>query len=171
VSDPRAMATAQRTYLEMRDPAALRPARLDDPTITVEHAVDCFPALWRFLYAEVGRRYHWVDRLGWTDEQIRDHLDDDAVSIWLLMVKGTLAGYFELHRDQEDGIEIAYFGLFHEFTGRGLGAHLLTVAVERAWGLTSSRVWLHTCSLDHPAALPNYIKRGFTPFKSEEYSL
>jgi GNAT superfamily N-acetyltransferase len=165
------MATAQRTYLEMRDRAALCPARLDDPSIRVEHAELCPPALWRFLYAEVGRQYRWVDRLGWSDDQIRAHLDDDAVSIWLMTVRGTLAGYFELRLDEEGGVEIAYFGLFHEFTGRGLGAHLLTTAVDRAWSLTSNRIWLHTCSLDHPAALPNYIKRGFTPFKTEEYSL
>ncbi len=165
------MATAQRTYLEMREPAALRPARVDDPTIRVDHAADCFPALWRFLYSEVGRKYRWVDRLGWTDERIRSHIENDAVSIWEMMVKGTLAGYFELQRDADDGIEIAYFGLFDEFTGRGLGGHLLTVAAETAWRMTSHRVWLHTCSLDHPAALPNYIKRGFTLFKTEEYSL
>ena len=163
--------TALRTYLEMRDPAALRPARHDDPSIRVEHAERCYPALWRFLYAEVGRRYHWVDRLGWSDQAIQAHLDDNAVSIWLMTVRGTLAGYFELRRDDEGGVEIAYFGLFHEFTGHGLGAHLLTEAAERAWTLTSSRVWLHTCSLDHPAALPNYINRGFTPFRTEEYSL
>jgi GNAT superfamily N-acetyltransferase len=165
------MATASRTYLEMREPSSLRPARLDDQTISVSRAEECYPALWRFLYAEVGRKYHWVDRLGWSHEQIRAHLDDDAVSIWLMMVNGTLAGYFELTRDEEDGIEIAYFGLFDEFTGRGLGKHLLTVAVEAAWSLSPKRVWLHTCTLDHPAALPNYVKRGFTPFKTEEYSL
>jgi GNAT superfamily N-acetyltransferase len=165
------MATASRTYLEMREPAALRPARLDDPTIRIERAHDCFPALWRFLYAEVGRKYHWFDRLGWSHERIRAHLDNDAVSIWTMTVRGTLAGYFELQRDEDGGIEIAYFGLFDEFTGRGLGAHLLTAAVEVAWSLTSTRVWLHTCSLDHPAALPNYVNRGFTPFKTEEYSL
>jgi GNAT superfamily N-acetyltransferase len=165
------METASRTYLEMREPAALRPARLDDPTIRVDCAEDCFPALWRFLYSEVGRKYRWIDRLGWSDEQIRAYLDDDAVSVWLLTVRGTLAGYFELKRDDEGGIEIAYFGLFDEFTGRGLGKHLLTVAVEAAWSLRPTRVWLHTCTLDHPAALPNYIKRGFTPFKTEEYSV
>ena len=88
-----------------------------------------------------------------------------------MTVKGTLAGYFELQRDADDGIEIAYFGLFDEFTGRGLGGHLLTVAAETAWRMTSHRVWLHTCSLDHPAALPNYMNRGFTLFKTEEYSL
>jgi GNAT superfamily N-acetyltransferase len=165
------MATAERTYLEMRTPGALQPAVLDDPAIRIEQAELCTPALYRFLYGEVGRRYHWVDRLGWTDVQIRTHLESGRVSIWLMTVRGTPAGYFELRRDDEDAMEIAYFGLFEEFTGRGLGAHLLTRAVEQAWRMTSSRVWLHTCSLDHPAALPNYVRRGFTPYRTEEYSL
>ena len=165
------MPTAQRTYLERRAPGELRPARVDDPSIHVEHAALCTPALWRFLYAEVGRRYHWVDRLGMTDDEIRAHLNGGAVSIWLLMVQGTPAGYFELTRDQDGGMEISYFGLFHEFTGRGLGAHMLTLAVEQAWRMTSSRVWLHTCSFDHPAALANYVRRGFTPYRTEEYSV
>jgi GNAT superfamily N-acetyltransferase len=165
------MATAERTYLEMRTPGALQPAVLDDPAIQIEQAELCTPALYRFLYGEVGRRYHWVDRLGWTDVQIRTHLESGRVSIWLMTVRGTPAGYFELRRDDEDAMEIAYFGLFEEFTGRGLGAHLLTRAVEQAWRMTSSRVWLHTCSLDHPAALPNYVRRGFTPYRTEEYSL
>jgi GNAT superfamily N-acetyltransferase len=155
----------------MRDPAALRPARLDDPSIRLEQAELCPPALWRFLYAEVGRQYRWVDRLGWSDDRVAAHLADEAVSIWLLTVKGTPAGYVELRLDGDGGVEIAYLGLFQEFTGRGLGKHLVTAAVEQAWRLKPGRVWLHTCSLDHPAALPNYISRGFTPFKTEEYSL
>jgi GNAT superfamily N-acetyltransferase len=165
------MTTAQRTYLEMRAPGDLRPARLDDPLIRLEHAALCTPALWRFLYAEVGRRYHWVDRLGMTDDEISAHLNSGDVSIWLLSVRGTPAGYFELTRDREGGIEISYFGLLPEFTGRGLGAHMLTLAVEQAWRMTGSRVWLHTCSLDHPAALRNYLSRGFTLLRTEEYSL
>jgi GNAT superfamily N-acetyltransferase len=165
------MAIAKRTYLEMRDPSALVPSWRDDPSIRVEHAERCFPALWRFLYGEVGRRYQWIDRLGWSDDRVRTHLDDRAVSVWLLTVKGTLAGYFELREDEEGGVEIAYLGLFDEFTGYGLGAHLVTAAVQRAWKLTSRRVWLHTCSLDHPAALPNYVNRGFTLFRTEEYSV
>jgi GNAT superfamily N-acetyltransferase len=165
------MATARRTYLEMRAPAALQPSVLADPAIRIEQAELCTPALYRFLYGEVGRRYHWVDRLGWTDEEIRAHLETGRVSIWLMTVRGTPVGYFELRRDEEDAMEIAYFGLFEEFTGRGLGGHLLTRAVEQAWRMTSSRVWLHTCSLDHPAALPNYVRRGFTPYRTEEYSL
>jgi GNAT superfamily N-acetyltransferase len=165
------MTSAQRTYFEMHAPGELRPARLDDASIRVEHAVLCTPALWRFLYGEVGRRYQWVDRLGWSDDQIRAHLSGGAVSIWLLTVQGTPAGYFELHRDADGGVEISYFGLFEEFMGRRLGAHMLTHAVEQAWRMTSSRVWLHTCSLDHPAAVGNYLARGFTPYRTEEYSL
>ena len=165
------MATAQRTYLEMREPGALRPAALDDPSIRIEQAVLCTPALYRFLYGEVGRQYHWVDRLSWSDTDIRAHLDGGRVSIWIMSVQGTPAGYFELSKDDDGAIEIAYFGLFEEFTGRRLGAHLLTRAVEQAWRMTTSRVWLHTCSLDHPAALPNYVGRGFTPYRTEEYSL
>lgn len=159
----------QRTYLEMRSPAALRPAHVDDPSIRIDRAEQCYPALWRFLYAEVGRRYHWVDRLAWTDDEIRAHLA--TVSIWLMTVRGTPAGYFELREDDEGGVEIAYLGLLDGFTGRGLGSHMLTAAVERAWNFTQRRVWLHTCTLDHPAALPNYIKRGFTPVRVEEYSV
>jgi GNAT superfamily N-acetyltransferase len=165
------MASAQRTYLEMRRRDALRPARIADPAIRVEHAERCYPALWRFLYAEVGRKYRWTDRLTWSDDEIRAHLDGGDISIWLLMVHGTLAGYFELRRDEEGGVEIAYFGLFDDFIGQGLGGHLLTVAVETAWRFTTTRVWLHTCSFDHPGALPNYLRRGFTPCKTEEYSV
>jgi GNAT superfamily N-acetyltransferase len=165
------MATAQRTYLEMRDPRWLRPARVTDPTIRLLCAEQCYPALYRFLYGEVGRRYNWTDRLSWSDDEIRAHLAQPSVSIWLLLVRGTPAGYFELKADDGGGIEIAYFGLFEEFIGRGLGAHLLTEAVETAWSFAPDRVWLHTCSFDHPAAIPNYTSRGFTPYKTEEYSV
>jgi GNAT superfamily N-acetyltransferase len=165
------MAIAQRTYLEMRDPSWLRPARLPDASLRLVRAEQCYPALYRFLYGEVGRRYHWFDRLSWTDDEIRAHLAQPTVSIWLLLAAGTPGGYFELKEDEDGGIEIAYFGLFDEFLGRGLGAHLLTEAVETAWGFGPARVWLHTCSFDHPAALPNYTRRGFTPYETEEYSV
>jgi GNAT superfamily N-acetyltransferase len=165
------MRTVQRTYLEMRAPSQLRRARLADDTLRLVRAERCYPALYRYLYGEVGRRYHWFDRLPWTDDQIRAHLAQPGVSIWLLLVSGTPAGYFELQADDEGGMEIAYFGLFDEFLGRGLGAHLLTEAVETAWHFGPVRVWLHTCSFDHPAALPNYTRRGFTPYKTEEYSV
>jgi GNAT superfamily N-acetyltransferase len=160
---------AVRTYLEMRDPAALRPARIVDDSIRTERVFECPASFWRYLYTEVGRDYRWIDRLPWPDESVRAYLNDPAVSLWLMTVRGAPAGYFELRRDRRGGLEIAYFGLLPEFTGRGLGAHLLTEAVEKAWALGADRVWLHTSSLDHPAALPNYLKRGFTAFDTETY--
>lgn len=160
---------ATRTFLEMRDPSVLRPARVPEVAFAIEPLDPCPPAVWRFLYIEVGRRHRWIDRLDWTDEQARAYLDDPAVSLWLLTVDSEPAGYFELRRDSEGGIEIAYFGLMHAFQGRGLGGHLLSVAAQEAWALGATRVWLHTSTLDHPAALPNYLNRGFEVVRSENY--
>jgi GNAT superfamily N-acetyltransferase len=68
-------------------------------------------------------------------------------------------------------VEIAYFGLLPDFIGRGWGKYLLTRAAGAAWSLNPTRIWLHTCTLDHPAALPNYIKRGFCPVREETYEI
>jgi GNAT superfamily N-acetyltransferase len=84
---------------------------------------------------------------------------------------GDTAGYFELKKWEDGSTEIAYFGLLQKFIGRGLGKYLLTSAVERAWADGATRVWLHTCTDDDTAALPNYLKRGFKPYKIETYAV
>ena len=160
-----------RTYLEMRDASELQPARSGDPRIRLEQMHDCPAAVYRDLYIEVGRSYHWIDRLPWTDQQIADHLQQPAISLWRMTYDDATAGYFELRRCEDASIEVAYFGLLPKFIGRGLGKHLLTCATEQAWTDGANRVWLHTCTLDDPAALPNYLKRGFRPFRSEVYQL
>ena len=167
----RADVEVKRTYLEMTAASDLRPAPRTDPSARVERVEGSPASFYRYLYAEVGRACRWVDRLAWTDGDIRAHLATPGVSLWLLTVRAAPAGYFELKADAEGGVEIAYFGLLPEFIGRGYGKHLLTEAVERAWSLGARRVWLHTCSLDDPAALPNYLARGFRPFHEETYSV
>jgi ribosomal protein S18 acetylase RimI-like enzyme len=162
---------AVRTYLEMIDPSALDGAPSPGPDAVVERADDAPPALWRFLYTEVGREYHWVDRLGWTDDEIAAYLSDPALELWVLRAGGETAGYFELRKHPDGAVEIAYFGLLPAFVGRGLGKFLLTCAVERAWALGAARVWLHTSSLDHPSALSNYLSRGFSIWKQETYEV
>src|SRR5207302_10488113 len=92
------------------------------------------------------------------------------ISFWVMYRQGAPVGYFELRRDT-DAVEIVYFGLLPEFVGRGLGKALLTVAVRRAFELGAARVWLHTCTLDHPAALPNYLARGFKEYHKESYTI
>lgn len=158
-----------RTYLEMTAPAQLKAARLADSALVLEQVHDCPAATYRFLYGTVGERYHWADRRAWSDQEIRAHLGRPEITIWVLHQAGKTAGYFELAGQPDGSVEIAYFGLLHEYLGKGLGKHLLTLAVERAWGLGARRVWLHTCTLDHAAALPNYLRRGFLPFKTEVY--
>ena len=95
---------------------------------------------------------------------------DPDVSLWLLSSRGSPAGYFELRRHGDGSVEVAFFGLLPEFVGRGWGGHLLTLAVREAWAMRPARVWLHTCTLDHPAALHNYVKRGFRPVREETYT-
>jgi GNAT superfamily N-acetyltransferase len=158
-----------RTYLQIARPKDFKAALLDETTSRVERVVSCPASFYRYLYSEVGRFYHWVDRLGWSDQEIGAHLARPELSLWVMYEGGAPAGYFELERHEDGSTEIAYFGLIQEFIGRGLGKHLLSEAVGRAFDEGANRVWLHTCTLDDPAALPNYLKRGFTPFSQETY--
>jgi GNAT superfamily N-acetyltransferase len=155
----------------MTVPSALRPARAVVPNLSIERVEAPTASLWRYLYTEVGKQHRWFDRLPWTDEEAQAYLDDPAISLWLATIDAATAGYFELRREADGAVEIVYFGLLPEYTGRGLGGQLLTAAVERAWAAGATRVWLHTCTFDHPAAIPNYLKRGFTVFRIEQYTV
>jgi GNAT superfamily N-acetyltransferase len=158
-----------RTYLQLARPDDLNPARADAGQAEIVEVANCPASFYRYLYGEVGRLYYWTDRLPWTDDEIRAHLARPEIKLWVMYAEGAPAGYFELERHKDGSTEVAYFGMIQEFLGRGLGKHLLTEAAERAWSEGANRVWLHTCTLDHAAALPNYIKRGFAPFKQETY--
>lgn len=154
-------------YLEQTSPADLRKARSPRVPIEIVRAELPSPEFSRFLYTAVGGGWHWTDRLGWTAEQWSDWLAAD-VETWVAYERGTPAGYAQLQGQSEGNVEIAYFGLLPYAMGKGIGGHLLAFAVERAWDLAerlpraaTERVWVHTCSLDGPAALPNYRARGF----------
>jgi GNAT superfamily N-acetyltransferase len=155
----------------MRSPDELRSYHADDAHVRFERVQSCPVSFFRYLYREVGRRHHWVDRLAWSDARVAERLANASVSLWVMYVDGAPAGYAELERHPDNSTEIAYFGLLPEFTRRGLGKLMLTAAVERAWEQGTSRVWLHTCTLDDRAALPNYLERGFAPYKEESYSV
>lgn len=127
----------------------------------------CPVPLYRRLYKEVGEQWFWHDRLEWSDEDLAEHLASPMVGVWELMVGDESAGYFELQRQDDGSVEIAYFGLTPKFIGRGLGGMLLTRAVREAFVMGANRVWLHTCTLDSERALPSYKARGFREFKTE----
>jgi len=163
---------ATRTYLELREPGQFRPAFGQFPGLVVERVERPTPDLYRECYRTVGEAYHWRDRWDWTNEEIRRHLAQPEITLYVARRDGGLAGWYELRRvPDERSVEIAYFGLSPTAIGQGLGKHLLSCAVRDAWALRPARVWLHTCTLDHPAALPNYRKRGFAPYKTETYEV
>jgi ribosomal protein S18 acetylase RimI-like enzyme len=158
-----------RTYLEIPSLDRLVAAECPEAGFRLEHVSSCPAAFYRFLYAEVGRAYRWWDRREWTDGEIRAHLGQPQISLHVLYGHGAPAGYFELRACGDGSIEIAYFGLLPDFIGRGLGKYLLSCAVREAFSTTAGRVWLHTCTLDDAAALPNYLTRGFRPVREEKY--
>ena len=150
----------------------LRPKRSADAGFQVREKRD---RDWRFnrdLYFVVGEMWSWIDKRPWTDEQWQEYALEPRLRTYAAYYDNTVAGYYELRRDDEDGVEIAYFGLLPEFVGRGFGGALLTSAIEQAWsrrgGIAPSRVWVHTCNRDHPQALANYQARGMKIYKVEE---
>lgn len=154
-------------HLELTDLADFRPALSNGPELEVRQASIPCPALNRFFYATVGEQWSWIDRLPWTDDQWLAYLSRPELTTWIGYLSGTPAGYFELEVQAEGSVEILYFGLLPQFIGAGIGGTFLNTTVETAWKLGGKRVWLHTCSLDHPYALQNYQARGFTLFKEE----
>ena len=156
------------TSLEMRQapsgplpepPAAdVRIDRVETPTVP----------FYRFLYNTIGEPWLWGDRRKLSDEEIRAILQHPLVELHVLYLGGEPVGYAELDRRVEGDIEVAYFGIRPEFTGRRLGTYLLSHAIRRAWTFRPDRVWIHTCTLDHPAALPLYRRSGFEPYQTVE---
>ena len=155
------------TYLELNNPT------VHNDTVTNSDAYELIqsqvpsPELNRFLYCSVGFQYWWYERVNWSYDQWMTWLDTEKVQTWVAYLQGTPIGYFELERQPGENVEIAYFGLLPQFVGHGLGELLLTDAIDRAWAFGAKRVWVHTCTLDHPAALGNYHARGFKVFKEE----
>ncbi len=126
------------------------------------------PELNRRYYGLVGSQWQWTDRLKWSDDDWHRYVHRDGLGTWIGQFHDQPAGYFELESQADGNIEIAYFGLLHEFIGQGLGGALLSAAVQRAWNLPDTRrVWVHTCTHDHQHALDNYLKRGFEIFRTE----
>ena len=167
------------THLEQTDPAQLVPGSRplpDDAAVVQVRQIS--PEFSKFLYRSVGSNWNWGDRLALTRSEWEQVLRTPGSETWVLYLGGAPAGYVELlGRPAEAGtdVEIMYFGLFPEAIGRGLGGALLAEGIRQAWLLDGRwdgfppvrRVWVHTCSLDGPAAVANYQARGMSVFKTE----
>ncbi len=168
---PTGLTEVVRTHLELSTRAALSPARRPESPVQLDRALGITAADFLRLYSDVGGRFHWTDRLGWSASELDAYLGSPWVQVWVLRAGAETAGFFELRQHAEEHVEIMYFGLVPAFVGRGLGGWLLTRAVEEAFALGAARVILDTCTLDAPQALPNYIARGFRIVREERYTV
>ena len=153
-------------FLEMYSPGDLRPpGKPPKVPLEVRQATIPCPEWNRFFYTAIGGEWLWVDRLHWTYEQWKEHVSRTEVETWVGFTGGNPVGYFELELGSD--VKLAYFGVLRQFTGQGIGAHLLTAAVRRGWEKQPGKVWVHTSSLDDPRALKNYEARGFKLVREE----
>jgi GNAT superfamily N-acetyltransferase len=111
-------------------------------------------------YGAVGKQWSWIDRREWTSAAWHSAVANPSVEVWTIRQSEGLAGYFQLEQAGPD-VTIQYFGLLPAWVGKGLGRWLLNAAIQRSVELEARQIRLETCSLDSPAALPNYLARGF----------
>jgi GNAT superfamily N-acetyltransferase len=151
----------------MTSPNQLRGKSVPPEAMTVRESSVSAPALNRFFYEQVGGPWQWLEKLNWTVKQWEDYVCRPQLRTWIGYQGGMPVGYYELEKQPDGSVKIAYFGLLQQFIGQGMGGALLTHAIESAWAWGATRVWVHTCTKDHPAALPNYQGRGMTIFKQQ----
>src|SRR6516165_7531336 len=148
------------TYLQMFVcPAQSVPPPRED--LQVIHAKRPTISYYRYLYEAVGAPWQWRSRKKLTDAELAAIIHDPLDEVHVLHVDGVPAGFAELDRRTAGEIEVVQFGLMREVIGQGLGRYFIHWAVERAWRYGPRRLWPHTDTEDHPAAIPNYRKAGF----------
>ena len=153
------------TELDMRAPAPLRghPAPAG---ITLRHVPAPGRDWYRALFTHVGADWLWFSRLRLGDSDLDGILADPLVEIRAVERDGQPLGLLELDFRQDGACELAYFGLGPALVGSGTGAWMMDQAITRAWSHPDrpiDRFHVHTCTLDHPAALGFYMRSGFTP--------
>jgi ribosomal protein S18 acetylase RimI-like enzyme len=157
-----------RNYLELKSLKDFNEVKKPSKDYSVELVNSKDFQLNKFFYKNIGKNCNWVDRLIWTELDWTKYISDERLSTYILKDKEEIAGYFELlfNKDTKEA-EIVYFGILEQYLGRKLGGYLLSEAIKFSFNMGCIRLWVHTCSLDHKNALPNYQSRGMKIFKSE----
>jgi GNAT superfamily N-acetyltransferase len=152
------------TSLEMVEPPAPRAER-SDLALTLERVPRPELAWFRDLFRSVGENWIWFSRLAMTDAELAAIIHDPLVEVYVLKSGGTEAGLLELDFRVADECELSFFGLTQPFIGTGAGRFVMNRAIARAWSRPIARLWVHTCTFDHPDALAFYVRSGFRPFR------
>jgi len=150
------------TTLEVRRRPPLRPMPPSPLRLVAWRPAD--PARYRQLFRRVGAPWLWFSRLTMDDAALTAIIHDPAVSVYAVAdPRGIEVGMLELDHRRAGECELSYVGLVPELAGKGHGRWLMAEALTRAWTPGVTRAWVHTCTLDHPAALGFYRREGFVP--------
>ena len=122
---------------------------------------------YREMYHAVGGKWHWQERKQLTNDQLKEIIQHPDVYLYVLRVEGKIVGFAELDYRKKPDMELKYFGLVPEYIGKGYGSYFLNWTIQKAWEFKPHRLWLHTCSLDHPRSLEFYEETGFVVYKVE----
>lgn len=124
---------------------------------------------YRVLYRRIGEPWLWFSRLEMDDDTLLSIIHDPKVRIWAVVDRqGIEVGILELDFRSDGECEIAFFGLIPELAGKGHGKWLMAMALQLGWAEAGvKRMWVHTCTLDGPAALAFYQKSGFTAYQRQ----
>ena len=153
------------THLEM----TARPAPRPDPAGAWSlRRVDAPGLDWfRDLYRRVGEEWLWFSRIRMPDAELAARLHAPQFEVYALVDDGLDEGLLELDFRESGQCEIGMFGVTAKLVGTGAGRWLMNRALGIAWSRPVERVWLHTCTFDHPAALAFYQRSGFRPFRRQ----
>jgi GNAT superfamily N-acetyltransferase len=149
------------TYLEMHE----RPQNARTSSVGLKPVKSPDLAWYRVVFRRSGEHWLWWSRLEMGDDQLSAVLHAPTTELFMAESQGVEVGMAELDRSKAGEVEISFFGLYLEATGKGFGRPFMEALLDRAWAAATSRVWVHTCTLDSPVALPFYIKCGFRPYK------
>jgi len=154
------------THLQMFEKPPLRPEAADAPwTLTRLPQPEAQEYL--AIYRAVGTDWLWFSRLFMPADELMATIRDPAVEIYRLDGPGDGVGILELDFRQPGECELAYFGVSGSLIGGGAARWMMNRAIERAWSQPIRRFWVHTCSLDSPAAPAFYMRSGFYPFRRQ----
>ena len=153
------------TYLEMREPPSRPTVAAPMTKLAIMRAGELTVSFYRYLYNTVGEPWSWTERRLLDDRALGKIVENPLVEVYVLYAGGAPAGFVELDKRRDREVELAYCGLIPEFIGRGLGSYLLDWAVHAAWLKKPERVWVHTCTHDHPRALSVYQRAGFEAYE------
>ena len=121
---------------------------------------------YRYYYSAVGKQHSWLDRLVMDDDSVFELINAPQIDIFVMSIQDQPAGYAEFIVEKKF-TEILYFGIIPAFIGKGWGKYALDWAIHKAWSYNPEWIQLNTCELDHPHAVSNYKKRGFTEVRTE----